>query len=194
MFATLLNSADLIQFANRETNAPSSSSKTAQNDDEDQYLDEMDNEESGGGDYFAKIKAGETNKEAKSEQHLADEPLPPKLSISTPTTPAKPLPTLKNLVAEKKSTKLFKLSEVTSSSRNEFNSQYMDELLYKTYKRVLNSEEIVSRNRDAQLVRKRIIVDLTTLPNYRNRLLFLLLLLLLNYITIKNNFFLLLQI
>ena len=141
MFAMQLNAADLIQFSKETTTT--AKAQNVQNDDEDQYLDEMDNEEAT--DYYApsaKLKAEAKESLAlKSGDNATDESLGlPKLSMNTPTTPAKPLPTLENLVAKKKSTKLFKLPEITSNSSSEFNSQYKDELLYKTYKRILNSE------------------------------------------------------
>ena len=86
--------------------------------------------------------------------------------ISTPTKPS-----LQSLVSRKTSSnKQFKLNEVTSGKLVEFSSKNYDDLLFKTYTRILSSEETVTRSKEAQLIRKKIIVETTTLPNYDNHL------------------------
>lgn len=87
-------------------------------------------------------------------------------SLSTPTKPS-----LESLVSRKTSSnKQFKLSEVTASKMGELSAKNCDDLLFKTYNRILNSEEIVGKSKEALLVRKKIIVETTTLPNYDNHL------------------------
>ena len=67
-----------------------------------------------------------------------------RLSLSASSgPPVKPLPDLNSIVAKKKATsKTFKLSEVTMNASSDYSSQFLEETLYKTYKRVLQSEGI----------------------------------------------------
>ena len=83
--------------------------------------------------------------------------------------PVKPPSSLESLMNKKSTTKTFKLNEVTIKHASEVSHQNTEELLFKTYSRILNSEEIASKSKEVALIRKKVIVETTSLPNYDNR-------------------------
>jgi len=129
--------------------------------------DDLDNEEN---EFGSNSKLPVNIKAEKFEPKLEPmdmKPLKtlPRHNSNTVATPTKPL------VPRKTShSKVFRLSEVTANVAAGLTSQSLDEMLFKTYNRILNSEEIVSKNKEASLTRKKIIVEITSLPNYDNHL------------------------
>lgn len=89
-----------------------------------------------------------------------------KTAKPVPGTPTKPLQS----ILPRCTNKTFKLTEVTlDAARSRFNPDSMEELLLKTHNRILESDEIICNSKEASLVRKRILVETTSLPNYANR-------------------------
>lgn len=120
-------------------------------DDED--LDEEEDEEL---KFKMKIKAekidySESTKSSFSRQQ------------SMTTTPSKTLPSNLNKPA---SNKTFKLNDVTNSMCSKFNQEQMKDLFNKTYTRILESDEIILKNKETSLVRKKTLIESTAIETY----------------------------
>ena len=137
MLTLQLNEAGLLKY-----NETISSKLIITIDDLDNECD-LDNEEN----------------EFSSETMIKTEKLEPKLepiemkpisklqrnvsNSSMVSTPTKPVQSLESLYAKKSTSKNFKLSQVTASKAGEFCGKNLDDLLNKTYNRILNSEGIL---------------------------------------------------
>ena len=104
-------------------------------DDDDDDLDE--NEEGVG------VKSNLTRiKSEKIESLAAENQRESQMITNKPTGAApKPLPNLQSILP-KCTNKTFKLAEVTSSSASQFTSESLEELLFKTHNRILQSDGI----------------------------------------------------
>ena len=140
ILAVQLNEAGLLKV-NEQTSASAqpTSSKLLAIDDLDNEDDDMDDVE-----YLVDSKPKLTPiKVEKSDSIDAGEPMDAKPSkLQAPSTPLsmKPPPNIQALVSKKNFNKTFKLSEVTANSAAQFNTESLEDLLSKTYSRILNSE------------------------------------------------------
>lgn len=132
MLTLQLNEAGLLNF-----NETISSKLIITIDDLDNECD-LDNEEN-------EFSSNLTIKAEKLEPKIEPIEMKPLNKLqrlsSVHQTPTKPVPSLESLVSRKNSNvKHFKLSEITAARASEFTSKNLDEMLFKTYDRILNSE------------------------------------------------------
>jgi hypothetical protein len=152
MIAILLNEAGLLSFSNVTPNNEPNSVKDLKtiniddfdNDDEDNDDNEM-NDQVKSSKMINQIKSEKKEVHEKSENN-SETAKKFSRQQSTPLTPLaiRPPANLQSLVPKKEITKTFKLSDVTSNSNSQFNLQSLEELLYKTYTRILGSERMFS--------------------------------------------------
>jgi ABC-type histidine transport system ATPase subunit len=140
ILAMQLNEAGLLKLDEQTSaaNQPTASSKLITIDDLDNEDDDMEDVE-----YLVDSKPKLTPiKVERNDSVEVGEPMDTKPSkLQTPSTPLiKPLANIQSLVSKKNFNKTFKLSEVTANSAPQFNTQSLEELLSKTYSRILNSE------------------------------------------------------
>jgi hypothetical protein len=134
MLAIQLNEAGLLQY-----NDNSASKMIITIDDLDNE-DDMDNEENELGSEVKSIV--KTEKIDMLERSDGEIKYMSKLQRgnSVINVGSKPRPDLETFISKKSNIKTFKLNDVTKNASNEFNSQTVEELLKKTFNRILNSE------------------------------------------------------
>jgi hypothetical protein len=141
MIALLLNEAGLLSISNTSSGNEHGNNKESKNitiDDLDNDDEDNDESELNTSKLINPIKSEKKEFHEKIE-HNAD--FTGKLSRQQSTPLAiKPPANLQSLVHKKEITKSFKLSDVTSNSKDHFNLQSLEELLYKSYTRILGSE------------------------------------------------------
>ncbi|CAF0878916.1 unnamed protein product [Brachionus calyciflorus] len=86
---------------------------------------------------------------------------------SSVSTPSKTLPTNLNKSA---SNKTFKLNDVTNNIINKIDQTQLQDLYNKAHNRILETDENVNRNKHACIIRKKVLVESTTLPGYDQKL------------------------
>lgn len=144
MIALLLNEAGLLSLGNTSSSNEHGNNKESKNitiDDLDNDDEDNDENELNTSKIINPIKSEKKEFQEKNE-HNADSSGKLSRQQSTPLTPLtiKPPANLQSLVHKKEITKSFKLSDVTSNSKDHFNLQSIEELLYKSYTRILGSE------------------------------------------------------
>lgn len=139
MLAIQLNEAGLINF---NDNSASKMIITIDDLDNDDDLENEENEFNTDARISIKAEKMDILERAESIENKTMTKLQRGSSVHTPS---KPRPDLETLMSKKSNIKTFKLSEVTANASTEFNLQTVEELLKKTYNRVLNSEGILKQ-------------------------------------------------
>jgi len=145
MIASLLNEAGLLSFNTMASNNEQINNKETKNitiDDLDNDDEDNDESELNTTKMINPLKTEKKEIHEKSENSSSETTTKLNRQQSAPLTPLaiKPPANLQTLVSKKEITKTYKLSDVTSNSKAHFNLQSLEELLYKSYTRILGSE------------------------------------------------------